>query len=237
MENINKKYALYAGISIFIMAIAAGFSFGYVHGNLIVEGDVMSTFVKIKDSESLFIIGIIGWILIMICDIIVSVLLFNYLRNISKSISLYTASMRIVYSIILGLAIYQLILVLPNLRENAVVGSPRVWLLLDSFIKIWSAGLIIFGIHLLGLGYLSYLSGFIPKIITFLLLFAGLCYFAIHLAKATLPSYGLYIGVLENVFSLPMALGELVFAFWLIAKGDKTNNLISGNSHIEDEVQ
>jgi hypothetical protein len=34
-----------------------------------------------------------------------------------------------------------------------------------------------------------------------------------------------------------MALGELVFAFWLIGKGDKTNNLISGNSNIAGEEQ
>lgn len=130
-----------------------------------------------------------------------------------------TALLRVVYALVLGVAITQLMAVVQLVSEQAEVTS--IMNKLESFESLWSNGLIIFGLHLVGLGILSIVSTNISNIFGGLFLFAGLCYFGIHLAKATAPTYGDQISSVEIVLSLPMAIAELGFAFWLIFKGGK----------------
>jgi hypothetical protein len=56
-----------------------------------------------------------------------------------------------------------------------------VMLFLHGFDAIWSMGLIIFGGHLMIVGYLTLKSDSIPKIISILLLVAAIGYIVIHL--------------------------------------------------------
>lgn len=67
-----RKTALTAGISLIIMAIAAYFSYGYVHGSLVVQGDPSATLNNLRSSNMLFRAEIFGWLLILICDIVVA---------------------------------------------------------------------------------------------------------------------------------------------------------------------
>jgi hypothetical protein len=79
----------------------------------------------------------------------------------------------------------------------------------------------IFGFHLLTLGYLVFASGFIPKIIGGLITIGALCYLMQNFAVFILPNYEDYKATFEIVLGIPMALGELSLAFWLLFKGGK----------------
>ena len=80
-------------------------------------------------------------------------------------------------------------------------------------------GLIIFGLHLIELGRLIIQSGFIPKILGYLALIAGISYFGIHTANQCIHNFESIKATLDMVLGLPIALGELCLAVWLIVKG------------------
>lgn len=94
------------------MAIAAYFSYGYVHGSLVVQGDPSATLNNLRSSNMLFRAEIFGWLLILICDIVVAWAFYLILKPIDKKLSLLGAWFRLIYSAILGIAILSLLLVM-----------------------------------------------------------------------------------------------------------------------------
>ncbi|HAF29643.1 MAG TPA: DUF4386 domain-containing protein [Bacteroidales bacterium] len=222
MQNKEKKQGIIAGVALFIMAILAGFSFGYAHSNLVVDSPEI-TFNNLIANKTLFFIELSGWSLIFITDLIVAIALYFFFRNVSKQISMITALIRIFYTLILGIAIIQLykiapILSLDNITTDQTVFS-KTFSNLQLFDKLWSIGLIVFGLHLIGLGYLSIKSTSVPRLLGYLLYFGGISYTFLH----TSIQFSLFntktLNTIENILALPMALAEILFAFWLIYNG------------------
>ncbi|WP_379143956.1 DUF4386 domain-containing protein [Paenibacillus sp. sgz500992] len=223
-----RKTALTAGISLIIMAIAAYFSYGYVHGSLVIQGDASATLNNLRSSNMLFRAEIFGWLLILICDIVVAWAFYLILKPIDKKLSLLGAWFRLIYSAILGIAILSLLLVMllssgADYLSLFTTGQLQgyVMLFLEAFELIWSAGLIIFGGHLMIVGYVAFRSDTIPKVIGILLLIAAAGYIIIHFCNSFLPQYDEFITILEFVFNVPMIVGELGFGIWLMIKGGK----------------
>ncbi|HCJ94767.1 MAG TPA: hypothetical protein DHV69_06095 [Sphaerochaeta sp.] len=93
-------------------------------------------------------------------------------------------------------------------------------LLLTRFDRIWSFGLIVFGIHLILLSVASF--RYENKVLGILLLAAGVSYLLIHTMEGFLPRFSDFTGRLESILAIPMTLGEMVFALWMIIRGGKT---------------
>ena len=221
---MKRKYALIAGIALVIMAVVAAFSFGYVHGSIVVGKDPQATYLNLLASRQLFLGGIAGWMVIFISDVVVAWALYYFFREVRKSLSMATAWIRVIYAAILGIAIYNLIAVLPLVTLKGDSQPADLSAVMDHlalFESIWSAGLIIFGIHLLGLGYLSVRSRFVPRIFGWLLLFAGAGYFLLNLVKTFTAGNETLVASVEMVLSAPMAVAEIGFALWLIIRGGK----------------
>lgn len=92
-------------------------------------------------------------------------------------------------------------------------------LLLARFDRLWSFGLILFGIHLIFLSIASF--RFENKIIGILLLAAGISYFLVHTKEGFLPQFSDFTARLEAILTIPMTLGEMIFALWMIIRGGK----------------
>ncbi|MCD9024773.1 DUF4386 domain-containing protein [Cohnella silvisoli] len=229
--SYQRKSALFAGTSLIIMALASFFSYGFVHESLVVQGDPIATFNNIVSSNNLFKAEIFGWVIILICDIVVTWAFYIFLKPINKSLSLLGAWLRLTYSTILEIAIMNLIFVLLLSRHTNDLSSFKIeqtqslmMLFLEAFESIWSIGLIVFGGHLLIVGYVAFKSGSIPKVISILLLLASIGYIVIHLSKTFLPQYDRVISILNLVFTAPMVAGELGFGIWLLLRGGKLSN-------------
>lgn len=228
-QSDQRLSALTAGISLIIMALAAFFSYGYAHGSLVVQGDPTATLDNIMSSEMLFKAEIFGWLIILVCDIVVAWAFYIYLKPIHKHISLLGTFFRLIYAAILGVALLNLIFVM-HLTDNPYYLSAfkmdhlqaNAMLFLKAFDTIWSIGLVIFGGHLLIVGYLALKSGSVPKIISILILLASIGYMVIHLGSALLPQYDKILTILDYVFIVPMTAGELGFGLWLLFKGWKS---------------
>lgn len=62
------------GISLIVMAVAAALSYGYIHGSLVIGGDNAATVSNLQASSLLFRAEILGWVLIIACDIIAAII-------------------------------------------------------------------------------------------------------------------------------------------------------------------
>ena len=63
----------------------------------------------------------------------------------------------------------------------------------------------------------------LPAVLWCLAIIAGVSYVVIHVLKTQSPQYTKLTDTLNNVLALPMALGELLLAIWLIVKGGKAD--------------
>lgn len=212
--------ALIAGWSLVAMAIIAGFTFGYAFQNIYVVKDAAATVTNLVHSESLFRMLIFSFVLVLILDVFVAWALYFFFQQVNESLSLLTAWLRVVYAALLGIALLPLITIL-QLSENAPQNEALIMNGFKGFLDMWSLGLLIFGIYMLSLSYLVLKSGFVPKVFGLLVLLAGACYLFSNIANLLMPNYDDYKGTVDMVVGLPMAVGELGIAFWLLLKGGK----------------
>lgn len=129
------------------------------------------------------------------------------------------------YTAILGIAIFNLIFVLLLSKSTVANSEAYTMLFLEAFEYIWSVGLVIFGLHLLVLGYVTFLSKQIPKFISVLLFIAAIGYIVIHVMNTMFSQYDAIISILNVVFQLPMIAGELGFSIWLLLRGGKNSTV------------
>lgn len=222
MEISERKIAIIGGVSLLFMALLAGFSYGFVFTNLIVLEDVKATINNLQTSKFLFQSSIYIWLLIFILDIIVAWSFYVLLEKVNQQLSLLSAWLRLFYTCFLGIAISCLVIVLVLINQQISLENQQlVMLFIHGFTKIWSIGLIIFGLHLLLLGYLVFKAEYIPSIFGILLMLGGFLYFIHSSADFLFVAYSNYKVMIENVISLPMAASELSIAIWLLVKGGK----------------
>lgn len=226
----HRKSALTAGTSLMIMTLAAFFSYGLVHESLLIQGDASTILENVISQNMLFKAEILGWIIIMICDIVVAWSFYIFLKPINKNLSLLAALLRLTYTALLGIAIMNLVFVLLLTIKADYLSlistdqiQAHVMLYLKAFDSIWSIGLIVFGGHLLIVGWVTLKSNSVPKLISIFMLIAAIGYIGIHLCKTFLPEYDKIMMILELVFTVPMIAGELGFGLWLLFRGGKVS--------------
>jgi hypothetical protein len=229
MNFSNRSMALVAGISLVLMALAAGFSVGYMQSTLLVPGDGDATLSNLQAQTGLFQAGIGGWILIFLLDIIVAVALFLFFKKSNASLNWVTAILRLLYAVVLGLAILQFFPILQLVSNGDMLPEPsrgvailNYW---SGFENIWNLGLIVFGGHLFFLGWLALRTRPIPRIWGYLLLIAGVSYTFISASNSfsLLPEET--IATINMVLAVPMTIAELGFAIWLIWRGGRTRQV------------
>lgn len=218
----KRTYGLIAGASILAMAIIAMFSYGYVFEKLIVKGDSIETFNNLKSSYTIFVAAIIGWAAILLLDVLVAWSLNHFFRELNPGLSLLTAVLRIVYAVGLAYAILQLVPIV-SLLGSSTERHGLVLMKIKSFELIWLKSLIIFGFHLIGLGFVVSKINIIFNKFGYFIVFAGLCYVLLNLVKVTFLSLAEEIKMAELILSLPIAMAEIGLGFWLLLKGGKAS--------------
>jgi hypothetical protein len=227
INTTKQSMALVAGISLIVMAIAAGFGYGYAFQNIYVKGNMSETLLNLNKFEILFRFFLLSFVIVLVLDVIVAWAFYYYFKEDNEHLSLLASLIRLVYTALLGISFLSLVNVLQLLKFFPQDGD-SILVQLNTFLGMWSLGLIVFGLHLILLGYLCFASGYIPKFIGGLAIFAGLCYTLTNVANVVFPSYENYQSTIEMFLSLPMALGELTLAVWLVIKGSK----LDANSRI-----
>jgi hypothetical protein len=215
--------ARFAGFLYVIIAVCAGFSFGYVRTTLIVPGDAAATVSNLLASEWLFRLGIVGDAVVFLSEIVLIALLYALLKPVSQTISLAAVYARLAMVVMQGMNLlnYFFVLLLLSGADYLTVFEPDqlhalALLFLNAYeyvALIWGA---FFGLHTLLLSYLVYKSGFLPRILGILMVVASFGYLLDSFGNFLLPQYD---ALYASVVVLLALLGELPLALWLLIKG------------------
>ncbi len=225
-QNMQQKAAFFSGIALLVMTVAAIFAQGYVHSSLVVEGDAATTLKNIQASQGLFRLEVLGWLIIIIMDLIVSWGFYLFLKPFHPGYALLAGGLRFLYTAILATAVSHLV-VTNTIVQNPVGGAAadrvaqQAMDAITTFETTWSFGLIIFGLHLIAVGLITWNTTKIPKVISFLVILAGFSYSHIHFIYHFIPQIENVTGLLELILMGPMVIGELGFGIWLLIKGRK----------------
>jgi len=213
-------------VLLFVLGIFANF---FVREGLIVNGDAQATAANIVESEGLFRLGLVSFLVVFVLDVIVAWALYIVFRNTNRDVSLLAAWFRIVYTVFLGVAavfFFQALQVLGgsdflNAFDSEQLNAQAL-VALDTFNATWLIGLVGFGIHLMLLGYLVIGSGSAPKALGFVLIAAGTGYVIDTVANAFLANYNDYESIFLIIVAVPSILGEGWLGLWLLLKAGKT---------------
>jgi len=220
--NNNRTFAKLTGWSIVLMTIVSGFVFGYANPKIYDPDNLdllqNNLFVNLK----LYNLMLIGFIIIILLDIIVSLTIYFFFKDDNSKLAFLSFLLRIIYTIIFIFSFGYLVdnVLLTSINNDTVLENYQMFYLL------WSLGLIVFGFHLLVVGILMKLHKQIPKILWYLTILAGVSYILVHFLKNVFPEISEFTTTLENILSLPMAIGEIGLAVWLIVRGGKAKKNI-----------
>jgi hypothetical protein len=221
-----------AGVGILLISVLASFgNFVAVQG-LVTQGDAAQTAKDIMESAGLFRLGIVSLILVIALDVVVAWALYRVFSPVNKGISMLAAWFRIVFAGVFLVAVGQLIGVLRLLGSDdylAVLSADQVQaqalLGINAFADVWGAGLLLFGLHLIVVGYLAFRSGYVPRFLGVLIAIAGLGY--------VVDSFGaVLVGGSWTEVATFTFIGEFVLALWLVIWGRR---LAVGESRLHQD--
>lgn len=222
-KNISlSKAALIAGIGLLIMTLTVPFAEFKIIPDLVNPNSALETANNITDNLFLFNVAIFLIFITIVADIVVAWALYVFLKPVNKSLSLLTAWFRLLYTAVYLVAITNLIKVFTLTKGNSYFLSNSqdqisefMLFYIKSYKYEWFFGLVLFGIYLIILGFLVLKASYIPKIMGWLLIIAGIGYVVGHLKVFLYPN-------INTSFSMFTALGELVFMLWLLIRGSRT---------------
>lgn len=231
MQGLSPRIAArIAGVGLLAMAAIAILGTVGTQSPIVV-GDAARTARNIMDGEFLFRMGVGGWVVVAILDVVVALALYVVLRPVNRSLSMLAAWFRLAYAAVFVASIANLLLAVQLLKDAAYTTlgtaqrNAQAMLALDAFKNGWALGLVLFGVSLGVLGYLVYVSGHIPKLLGVLLLIAAAGYVVANLGKVLFPEYG---GTMDAVAAGPAAIGEIAFAVWLVVRAGRLSDVDAG---------
>jgi Domain of unknown function (DUF4386) len=186
---------------------------------LMIPGNVAQTAANIGAHHGLFLTAIFFYLIDFVEDIVIAWGLFVLLAPVNRALSLLAAWFQLVYAAIALAALFNLAVayrMITTPEYLTTFGSApfvaQINLLLHSFRYGYSFALIIFGLHLLLVGYLIYRSRYIPWWLGILLIVDGLGWIVHSLQPYLYPD-----APLDFVFFT--FFGELIFMLWLLIFG------------------
>lgn len=222
-QTSPRSYARIVGILYLALFILGPLAFFFGRTSVVVAGNPAATVGKLMTSETMFRVGMAAETLIVLIEIAVSAFLYVLLKPVSRPLSLASSLARFAQSVLQAVNLFTAVPALLLLggagylaafkpeQLNAIV---MMSMSVNAFvIIIWG---LIFGFHLLLLGYLVYRSGFWPRTIGVLLLIASAGYLLQSYGHILAPGFDTILGTVVVIMSIP---GELAFTLWLLIKG------------------
>ena len=215
LKNISRLSGI-AYLLIFITGIYANFA---VLEPLVVWEDPEQTFQNLSENSGTFQRAVWAFALMLAFDFLLVWGLYRLLEHAGRKTSMAAAALRFVNVVFFVIAWWNLAGVralLGPLPEGTAAPASEVMDLLGRFDRIWLAGLVFFGFHLLVLSRLVLKSPIVPRFIGLLLALAGIGYVIDSCAQWGLPNYADFETVFALVVIVPGVVGELSLTFFLL---------------------
>jgi uncharacterized protein DUF4386 len=230
----QRQAAVVAGLAYVVLSVLAVYANLFVFEKLTVPDDAAATFGNIVDDQALYRSAVAAFVVVFIADVVVAWALYVFFRRTKPELSLLAAWLRLVYVGIACVATLHLLVVGQLIDDSgyatAIESGERqaqVMLELDSYTYGWSIGLVVFGAHLLVLGYVMVKSVDAPRVLGMLVALAGAAYMVSHLALVLLPGYEDYADaftLLTVVLAVPGEFGLIGWLLWRAGKDGPTHD-------------
>jgi len=214
---LTKSYIRTAGWLYIVIAVAGGFSIGILPTLIVETGDAAKTLANLSENTDLYRLGILGDIVVLLCEMALTVMLYHIFKPASETLALIASYARfamvgvMAINILIGsLALYVLGLSVPNpdmvlaLFEAKQIG-----------VYVWG---LFFGLHLLALGTIILRFGLFPRLLGWMIGIGAFGYVLEGTSKLAFFEHPLLTWAVIALLVL-VTFGELAFAIWLIVKG------------------
>jgi hypothetical protein len=208
-----------AGVFYLLIIVSAVFAYQYVRGQVLIPGDMAQTATNILAHERLYRLGFSAAVITVICNPPVGLILYELLKVVNPRLALLALLFIIVSTAIEAVNLFNYIsplltFTLPEYR--AAFAPAELQALARGSNRLFGYGFSLlqtfFGVFCALNGFLIIRSKFLPAIIGFLMIAAGVCYwidsFVFFLALPGVP-YILLVG----------GIAELLLALWLLVVG------------------
>ena len=222
VETSPQVYARIGGV-LYLIIIMIGFCTEFfVRDKLTVSGDATATANNIMASESLWRISIAADLILLVCAVALTLILYLLLRPVNKNLALLAVFFNLVefpIEAVSKLYLFAALFFSGNADYLNALEPHQLHALAKTSLKLHDYGfgidLVFFGIACIIYGYLLFRSGYFPKTLGVLMTIAGLSYLTNSFTLILAPAYaGTILPIL--VFAL---IGELSLCLWLIVKG------------------
>jgi len=195
----SRKAATVVGVAFIISVVIVTLIDDFLLANFIVPGDTAALARDIETIGKLFGFAIVGYLLVLALDSIIGLALYVVLKPANKNLALLTGVLRLLYACTLTIGLFALAFQIIDVY---------------SYASIKLIGYIFFALHILVLGYSVFKSGYIPKSLGVLLMFASFTYI-VFFVDTNLPKT-----VMMSIMFI-MAIAELALCIWLIVKRNR----------------
>lgn len=209
--------ALIAGVAYLLNPV--GYAEFAVYPKLVIPGHIEQTVVNIGAHPGLFVMALFFYFITFTEDIIIAWALYYLLAPVSRAVSALASLFQLVYAAIALVGMFNLASVYRMLTQPEylqVFGAgplhAQVDLLLHTFQTYYSLSLVLFGIHLILIGFLIVRSGYIPWWLGVVLVIDGAGWIVTRLQPYLYPKVN--VDFLFFTF-----FGELLFILWLLIMG------------------
>ncbi|TNE50277.1 MAG: DUF4386 domain-containing protein [Deltaproteobacteria bacterium] len=223
----RKREGRWTGWLYLVVIVCAGFSQGGVRESILVAGNAAQTAQNILQSETLFRWGLITDLIAFSTDVAISILLFQMLKSVNKTLALVMAAFRLLAHPAVGLLNllnqYAALHVLksPSLVEHYT--PQQINEAAQFFMGLHHMGYLLAGVlfafHCLLLGYLLTRSKSFPSLLGVGMVVASMGYLIESFGFLLVPEQKVLLGWIVGVTAV---VGEVSLCLWLIIKGANT---------------
>jgi hypothetical protein len=223
-----RRAARIAGLGYLGVFILGTLANSFALERIIVQGDPAATANNIMSSGLLFRMGIAGWMIVLICDVVVAWALYLFLRPVNSGLALLAAWLRLLFVAIFAAGLLNLFAVLGLLgsAENvAATESGQLHAQITSLLAAHDSAVHVsfvpFGLHILVIGYVIFMSGSMPRILGILLMAAAMGYQIDSFGNFLSSAYAANKINFIIFVAVPAVVSEFLLTLWLLVKGGK----------------
>jgi hypothetical protein len=216
LVRTTKQTARLTGIAYLALAISGIVGFFLIRSQLFVRGDANATAANLIENEGLARLGIAVDLTIVLTQSLAALLFFRLFRHVNAFAAGSIAAFGLMNSaaILVATACSATALNVALDGGGTRAAGDGVLLLYDLNDAAWGVGGIFFGLWLIPMGWLAWRSGYMPRLLGWILVASGVGYVLSAYAK-----YLLDVSPLVEALAIPATIGEIWMVVYLLVWG------------------
>jgi hypothetical protein len=218
-----RTIARFGGILYLVIIVIGALGEGVIRGSIVVPGNAAATAANLRSMEMLWRVGVAAEVVLLTCATALTAILYLLLRRVSQPLALAAFCFNLICIAIEGVAALSLASALFPLTSASYASAftpaqidALATLAIRSHTTGFGVALIFFGVECVLVGLLIVRSGYMPRVVGWLMQLAGACYIVNSFALLLSPRLA---SMLFPAILLPALIGELSLALWLATKG------------------